>query len=550
MKYKYKYKNRPLRLLKDKNNLPYIKYKNKNISLKGYNIDEIIKIIKKLTKQTKKKKLEPQEQKKKKEQIKSFLTDAVASSSSVVEGKPVPIVSGSIKEDTEKIKELSNEIQIYKSKVLNSSNSNIDKKIKKISNNLKAIENIKNSKQKFKDLVDYDPNTDTYSIDFGENFDPIKGNSPEDLKNEMIKIFEKLKKDKENLLNEQNKFIEDKKKLDQMIIDQNFKQQELNDKILEQEQQQQQLNIQNKLLGTEKLKTERELDLKTKDLKLKTLEAKLSPSNYLVDTIINDYGININDLYKSINRIQPSSKKKTDLTKKEIAKYIDDNNLINIEELKKIEKQKQPEKIETKNIKKDKPKKKQPEIIEEQIPEDDQEGEGQSKLKGGLWTNQINKIMNSSKYYIDTIANNELDDILNYIYNNNILKGCFIMNTLNSYDHSVGHWIAIYYDVSNDGEYTLEYYDPFGNDPENNKLISKFKKLFEKMGIDAYVKVKINKIKQQSITSSNCGWFSIKFLLERLNGISFKDATKYKKISNNEQDITEIKKHYNKYGFI
>jgi len=72
MKYKYKYKNRPLRLLKDKDNLPYIKYKNKNISLKGYNINEIIKIIKRLTKQIKKKKLEPQEQKKNNNKLINF----------------------------------------------------------------------------------------------------------------------------------------------------------------------------------------------------------------------------------------------------------------------------------------------------------------------------------------------------------------------------------------------------------------------------------------------------------------------------------------------
>jgi hypothetical protein len=476
MKYKYKYKNRPLRLLKDKDNLPYIKYKNKNISLKGYNIQEIIKIINKLTKQTKKKKLEPQEQKKKKDKVKEFLSDAIASSSSVVDGKPVPIVSGSIKEDTEKIKELSNEIQIYKSKVLNSSNTNIDKQIKNINKNIKSIENIKNSKQKFKNFLNYDNQNNEYSIDFGK-WGIIKGKTEEELKQNLINEYEQLE------LNRQQ--LDQEKQL-------------LNDSMSK-------LEIDFKKVKKDKIITENEKNkINYEKNKIKFITDGLKKTSVNMDKIKTEYKIP-NNIPNLDNKFQ-------------LYEYI----------------------YESKN----------PKQIEQQIPEDEQEGEGKSKLRGGLWTNQINKIMEVNKYYIDTIANNEIDEILNYIYNNNILKGSFIMNTLNSYDKSVGHWVAIYYDVSNDGEYTLEYYDPFGNDPENNKLISKFKKLFEKMGIDAYVKVKINKIKQQSITSSNCGWFSIKFLLERLNGISFKDATKYKKISNNEQDITEIKKHYNKYGFI
>ena len=477
MRYKYKYKNRPLRLLKDKDNLPYIKYKNKNISLKGYNIDEIIKIIKKLTKQTKKKKLEPQEQKKKKEQINKFLNDVSTSSSiSVVDGKTIPVIQGSIKEDTQKIKELSDEIQIYKSKVLNSSNSNIDKEIKNINKNIKSIENIKNSKQKFKNFLNYDNENNEYSIDFGK-WGIIKANTEEGLKQEMISQYEQLEFNKQQL---------------------DLEKQLLNDSILN-------LEKDFKKVKKDKIITENERNkIDYEKNKIKFIADGIKKTSVNMDKIKTEYKIPAN-IPNLDNKFQ-------------LYEYI----------------------YESKN----------PKQIEQQIPEDDQEGEGEKKMKGGLWTNQINKIMEVNKYYIDTIANNELDEILNYIYNNNILKGCFIMNTLNSYDHSVGHWVAIYYDVSNDGEYTLEYYDPFGNDPDNKKLIDKFKKLFEKLNIDAYVKVKINKIKQQSISSNNCGWFCIKFLLERLNGISFKDATKYKKISKNEDNITEIKKHYNKYGFI
>jgi hypothetical protein len=476
MKYKYKYKNRPLRILKDKNNLPYIKFKNKNISLKGYNINEIIKIIKKMTKPTKKKKLEPQEQRRKKEQVNKYVSDAIESTISEVKGKQIPVFKGSIQEDTEKIKNLTTEIEIFKNKISNKSDNIFDNKIKKISKSLKSIEYIKDSKQKFKDFINYDKDTNKYSIKFND-IGIIYADSPDELKEIISNIYKENLKQREDLEN-------DKLNLNNSLLklDENLKKVKKDKVISENEKN---------LILWEKEKLSKLTKQINEGLKLgldKVRQNLNIPSDYKTDTKYNLYSY----------------------------AYDRDN----------------------------------PKPLPQEIPEDEQEGEGNKVLKGGLWTNQINKIMEVNKYYIDTIANNELDEILNYIYNNNILKGSFIMNTLNTYDKSVGHWVAIYYDVSNNGEYTLEYYDPFGNDPENNKLISKFKKLFEKIGIDVYVKVKINKIKQQSITSSNCGWFSIKFLLERLNGISFKDATKYKKISNNEDEIKEIKNHYNKYGFI
>lgn len=535
MKYKYKYKNRPLRLLKDKNNLPYIKYKNKNISLKGYNIDEIIKIIKKLTKQTKKKKLEPQEQKKKKEQINKFLNDVSTSSSiSVVDGKTIPVIQGSIKEDTQKIKELSDEIQIYKSKVLsvNNSSGDIEKKIKNINKNIKSIENIKNSKQKFKDFLNYDENTDRYSIDF-KDLGIIYGNSPDELKEGIIQLYKNSIDEKKQLENDKQSIEDEKKQLEneKKSIEDEKKKLESLSKL-----QKKSLNIKQKQLN----KKEKELKRERRyiDYFNKTVKDLNKDARNIFNGLDQDKTKEFNELFNKFYNL-PDDEKYLVGFKIPKDKYI--NFILDYEDQLKLEQKQQQ--IQEQQIQE------QQQIQEEQKQEDIQQ-EGEGKMKGGLWTNQINKIMESSKYYIDTIANNELDEILNYIYNNNILKGCFIMNTLNSYDHSVGHWVAIYYDVSNDGEYILEYYDPFGNDPDNKKLIDKFKKLFEKLNIDAYVKVKINKIKQQSISSNNCGWFSIKFLLERLNGISFKDATKYKKISKNEDDITEIKKHYNKYGFI
>ena len=144
------------------------------------------------------------------------------------------------------------------------------------------------------------------------------------------------------------------------------------------------------------------------------------------------------------------------------------------------------------------------------------------------------------KLFIKSITIEELNDMIKYIYDNDILIGGFILNIGN-------HWTAIYFDFKN--EFVLEYYDPFG-DPPKNIIIKSFKELILKLNIEVFVKFKINKIQQQDIKTSNCGWFSMYFLIMRFNNYSFKDITKYKNIKKDEQNIEELKDKYDKFGFI
>lgn len=57
------------------------------------------------------------------------------------------------------------------------------------------------------------------------------------------------------------------------------------------------------------------------------------------------------------------------------------------------------------------------------------------------------------------------------------------------------------------------------------------------MEVPQYLKFKYNKQRQQSVTSNNCGWFCIRFLLMRYQNIPFKEATNYKWIKENEDNI-------------
>ena len=168
------------------------------------------------------------------------------------------------------------------------------------------------------------------------------------------------------------------------------------------------------------------------------------------------------------------------------------------------------------------------------------EYKGNGKNDFGLYNYQLDKIMKPFKLYIKAIRLEDLKEMINYIYDNNILIGSFILNIDK-------HWVAIYFDFKN--EYVLEYYDPFG-EPPRQIIIDLFKKLILSFNINVFIKIKINKIQQQNINSSNCGWFTMYFLIMRYNNYTFKYITKFKDIDKQEDNIEELKDKYDKFGFI
>jgi hypothetical protein len=47
------------------------------------------------------------------------------------------------------------------------------------------------------------------------------------------------------------------------------------------------------------------------------------------------------------------------------------------------------------------------------------------------------------------------------------------------------------------------------------------------MGANNYIKLKVNMIPDQDDSSANCGYFASRFLIDRLRGKTFSEATKY-----------------------
>jgi hypothetical protein len=135
------------------------------------------------------------------------------------------------------------------------------------------------------------------------------------------------------------------------------------------------------------------------------------------------------------------------------------------------------------------------------------------------------------------------------VYNNKMKKfGFILLNLKTSWKNKIGHYIAIYVDMKND--MWCEIFDPLGKNNLSHKIIWLIKNLLERLKIENYLKLKINTIEEQWRLSWNCGWFAIRFLIQRFNNIPFINATSYKKITKNEKDIEKLKNNYKTFGYI
>ncbi len=88
------------------------------------------------------------------------------------------------------------------------------------------------------------------------------------------------------------------------------------------------------------------------------------------------------------------------------------------------------------------------------------------------------------------------------------------------------HWVCVFFDARPNGSKSIEYYDSFGDEPTKLTLQG-LKQLSDKISKDTYLKLKINKVKRQSVSTANCGYFCMEFLINRYRGKSFSEATGY-----------------------
>lgn len=179
--------------------------------------------------------------------------------------------------------------------------------------------------------------------------------------------------------------------------------------------------------------------------------------------------------------------------------------------------------------------------IGEQPSEEGIEGMGQKESKGkGLFDSEINKIMKPlDGWYKGTWS---IDNFSNIPLSAQNIKNGF--STIINLDKAKGpgtHWIAL--NITPD---SIEYYDSFGEEPPE-RFMEELKKLVDRIKTDVFLKMKINKIVDQRSNSDSCGWFAMKFLMDRHTGREFKDASGWSQVEKSEGKIKQFKK---KFGYI
>jgi len=140
------------------------------------------------------------------------------------------------------------------------------------------------------------------------------------------------------------------------------------------------------------------------------------------------------------------------------------------------------------------------------------------------------------KGFFGVIGSNEINTIPNQ------KRVGFVMNTDPNYK-SGKHWVGVYIDARPHGDQVLEYYDSFG-DPPSDSFMKDIKNLIDKINPNVYLKFKINRIKHQSVSSENCGYFAMKFLMDRFNDKDWKDCSGYSDVLKSEKQINQFKKKF------
>ena len=162
---------------------------------------------------------------------------------------------------------------------------------------------------------------------------------------------------------------------------------------------------------------------------------------------------------------------------------------------------------------------------------EDEEGEGKHKNvdSTGLNTSQIDAIMKQYPEFLGAIPSDGISSLLPRVKPNSRI--CFIMNT-EPHNMDGDHWVAILVDARDKGSKSIEFYNPLGI-MDRRRITAQFLKdivpLLQKINpTEIPLKLKENLVSDQNNTSSNCGEFSIRFLLDRITrDKTFAEATSY-----------------------
>jgi hypothetical protein len=164
----------------------------------------------------------------------------------------------------------------------------------------------------------------------------------------------------------------------------------------------------------------------------------------------------------------------------------------------------------------------------------------------GLSDLDINKVMDRYKPmgYLGVVMCDEIPKLVPRVHPRSRIS--FVMNT-DPASKEGRHWVSVYCDCRDSTPSpSLEYYNSFGT-PPSQTFLRDIKPLMEKMNPKQYPRFKVNKIADQSNSSTNCGSFAMKFLIRRYRGEPFTEVTGYDDSRRGEKGIERFK-HEEKIG--
>ena len=182
------------------------------------------------------------------------------------------------------------------------------------------------------------------------------------------------------------------------------------------------------------------------------------------------------------------------------------------------------------------------------LKKDENDGSGKVMHPDGLSNTEIDKMMGIFPEFMGTISHDEIKDkILPQIEPQS--RGCFVINT-DIAGNPGKHWQACFFDARPGGDSEIDFFDSFG-DPPSKVMLEGVKGISNKLNANTYLKFKENMIKKQN-DSNNCGFHSIKFLIDRMNGKPFTHASGFDDHVRGENNIEKFKKQmgYGEFKYV
>jgi hypothetical protein len=146
----------------------------------------------------------------------------------------------------------------------------------------------------------------------------------------------------------------------------------------------------------------------------------------------------------------------------------------------------------------------------------------------GIYNDELEQIFYDKLHkFVPVISSDEMG-VIEKMVNKDTKKIGWIQNT-DPRKSKGRHWVAYFINIP-EGE--INYYDSL---VENNGMPSAesmkgLKKIIDKINPEFYLKFKNNLCRFQNPKSNNCGYFSLKFLLDRYSNIPFRECTGYDKV--------------------